>query len=766
VRAPEDADGIGADDAPLSAARRSFLGWWTWRRHVLTQGRRVEVRSVDGVPRMESGPSEEQAPLRSDRSSLPSRWTLLRVLDEEFAAAFHPVLLVRAGRSTAAWSVLELPVPGPRRWLLAKLPADVRALRLVRRSGAMQTSPTVICREVGKLLLVPAIVALEEPGRRLHRARSLLGALLRAGLRGLKHEVMKLYRRQFLVRLADPEAVRLWWKAYDRPLPYPTASRLTGSSRRLTIVIDLAFDGPRDTASRVLDALSASPADSELWCVHDDREPTDRTIALGSDPRVRLVPRSRVGAQQLAGRRVLLLPPRASLLPALGVRLLEQEQGEFDLLYGDVLERDISDSGDVAPFLKGGFSYDRVLSDPAHIPCFVVRGEHLRDSGGLPDRVTESTVHDTLLHCLERPCRVAYVADVLTERNATASSESHDIVGHIIRRHLERLGWDGSVRPGAAAGAWSVTHCAESSLRVGVVIPTRDRVDLLRRCVDTLFATSMSQHPHVCVVDHDSQQSATMRYLAELAGRAQVIQYSGVFNYSRMMNRAVAQLPDTIDAVLFLNNDVEALQPGWLESMTLRLARPDVGVVGATLVYPGGMLQHMGTVLGPGGAADHVPRREPFFDRRGRRLPGYGRAFIATRDVTAVTGACMLIRRELLEAIGGFDERLAVGFNDTDLCLRVRERGLRVLVDADAVLMHHESATRARSLFDPHPDDTLLFSQARAEMVRGGDSFHPPLLSIEAGTYALRRGVSRAPLVRPLVCEHRPPRRNRDGASR
>ncbi len=145
--------------------------------------------------------------------------------------------------------------------------------------------------------------------------------------------------------------------------------------------------------------------------------------------------------------------------------------------------------------------------------------------------------------------------------------------------------------------------------------------------------------------------------------------------------------------LLFLNNDIEIVSAGWLGRLASLAARPDVGAVGPMLTYGDGLVQHGGVILGFNGAAEHVLKMAA--SRYGEaRNPGYNATLTATRDFSAVTAACLMTRRAVFEEVGGFDERLDIGFNDTDLCLRIRERGYKVLYDGDLIVKHHESATR------------------------------------------------------------------------
>jgi GT2 family glycosyltransferase len=307
--------------------------------------------------------------------------------------------------------------------------------------------------------------------------------------------------------------------------------------------------------------------------------------------------------------------------------------------------------------------------------------------------------------------------------------EKHDAERKAVAAHLRRLGWNAVVEPAVHPACRDVRFPWHGDGRVAIVIPTRNRHDLLARCVASIEATVPPGLASLCVMDHESDDPATLAFLDGLAGRHAVLPYRGRFNFAAMMNAAAARLGRDFPLLLFLNNDTEATAPGWLEHMVGLARRPDVGVVGAVLWYPDRRVQHAGVWVGMHRAADHPWRGLPALEPDGRRSAGPGMSLLATRDQSAVTGACLLIRSEVFAAAGGFDEELRIGFNDTDLCLKVRRLGYRVLLDGQAVLLHHESATRGKEGLDPHPDDTHRFQERYAELIEAGDPYYSSLLS-------------------------------------
>lgn len=273
--------------------------------------------------------------------------------------------------------------------------------------------------------------------------------------------------------------------------------------------------------------------------------------------------------------------------------------------------------------------------------------------------------------------------------------------------------------------------------KVSVIIPTRNRLDLLRTCIDGLTHTRYSSM-EVIVVDNGSDEPATLDYLAALdPTRFQVLRDNGPFNFSRLNNRA-AQVA-TGELLCLLNNDIEVLSADWLEIMARQALRPDVGAVGARLLYPDGRIQHAGVVLGICGGAAHAHRLlRP-------EAEGYFRRHALPQFVSAVTAACLVVRRERFEAVGGLDEKnFAVAFNDVDLCMRLNQRGWQSLYEPRATLVHHESVSRG---LDRDPIGAARLASELAalklrwgtgDMARQVDPFHHPQLSRYSERFAIR----------------------------
>jgi len=238
------------------------------------------------------------------------------------------------------------------------------------------------------------------------------------------------------------------------------------------------------------------------------------------------------------------------------------------------------------------------------------------------------------------------------------------------------------------------------AVRCDIVIPTRDRVDLLSVCVQSILSHTEGVDYGITIVDNGSQQPETVAYFDRLREdrRVRILRDDAPFNYSALNNRAVAD--STADVIVLLNNDIEITEPHWLCELATHACRPGVGAVGAKLLYPDGSLQHAGVVLGVEGVAAHPYTRLP------RMYAGqFGRAWAAQR-FSAVTAACLAVRREVYEQVGGLDESLAVAFNDVDLCLKIVSAGYANLWLPWVWMYHHESASRG---YEDNPEKRARF---------------------------------------------------------
>jgi O-antigen biosynthesis protein len=330
------------------------------------------------------------------------------------------------------------------------------------------------------------------------------------------------------------------------------------------------------------------------------------------------------------------------------------------------------------------------------------RLEDVRRNGGMREGYEGAQDYDLALRVTRHlePAQIAHIPEVLYHWRAILGSTARDATAKDyateagIRALQDRL----RDTPGAEVSQahfptsyrvrWRIPGAAP---QVSIIIPTRDRAELLARCLRGVLLDTDYAPLEVLIVDNDSRDRAALDVLdrAQQDPRVRRLNWSGSFNYSAINNMAASQAQGEV--LCFLNNDVEVLHAGWLTEMVEQAQREGIGAVGAKLYYPDGTVQHAGVVVGLRGVADHPHKGFSGADS------GYFMRLKVVQEYSAVTAACMVIRRDAFEAVGGFDaEHLEVIFNDVELCLRLREAGLRNVWTPYAELRHHESATRRK----------------------------------------------------------------------
>lgn len=277
-----------------------------------------------------------------------------------------------------------------------------------------------------------------------------------------------------------------------------------------------------------------------------------------------------------------------------------------------------------------------------------------------------------------------------------------------VTEHLTRQGVACQVKAGRNATLW-LDYALTATPLVSIIIPTRDMLSLLAPCVNSVLEQTRYSAFEIIIVDNQSRCEATLAYMQQLTAdpRVKVLRYDLPFNYAAINNYAVEQAAG--EFICLLNNDTEVITPLWLTQMVAMLQQPNVGAVGARLLYSDRRVQHAGDAVGPGGCADHMHSRIAEHD------PGYMNRAIAAQDLSAVTAACLLTPKKIFQQLAGLNaQQLAVAFNDVDYCLRIREAGLRVVYTPHAELYHHESVSRGKD----NTDEKVKRSRAEADYMR------------------------------------------------
>lgn len=376
------------------------------------------------------------------------------------------------------------------------------------------------------------------------------------------------------------------------------------------------------------------------------------------------------------------------------------------------------------PFFKPDWSPDLLLSMNYFAHLLVLRRSLLEEIGGFRSGFEGSQDYDLVLRATERTSWIYHVPRVVYSWRMSSTSTASSLASKPYARAaakralgeaLERREVRGEVLDGY--NYWyRVKYTPTGDSIVSVIIITHDNPGLLRRCLTSVKRLTSYRNFEVILVDHESRNQETLSYLRSLD--YPIIRYEGEFNFSKISNLATKAAKGRY--LLFLNDDIEVLEPNWLSEMVGILDnRNDVGAVGAKLLYPNGRIQHAGVILGLGGTAGHPFRGNDDSD------PCYFGFPHVIRNCIAATAACMLVRKELFDALGGFDEKLAVGGNDVDLCVRMRKASYRVVYTPYAVLRHCEGATRKGPF--PLSDYSYFISKLRNDIRAGDPYYHPSL---------------------------------------
>lgn len=412
---------------------------------------------------------------------------------------------------------------------------------------------------------------------------------------------------------------------------------------------------------------------------------------------------------------------------------------ELAVVYAD--EDEIDEKGSLrSPRFKPDWAPDTALSrDFVGRPIWF-RPSLVREIGGYRPAFGRAAWYDLLLRASERILgkTIGHIPRVLYHRRAANAALPRDNVAHAIRDALERRGDEATVvaLPNAGPEHFAVRYALRRPVSVSVIIPTRDRAQLLDACLESVFARSGSVDYEVVVVDNGSRQASTASVLAAWSHRQKrfrTIRADIPFNFSKLNNLAARAVES--DFIVLLNNDTVVLTDDWLQALVEQAQRPTTGAVGAMLLYADDTVQHAGVVMGVLGLAGHAHRFAP------GDAPGYFGALQAPTNYAAVTGACMAVERKKFLAIGGLDETLAMSYNDVDFCLRLHAAGYQNLYLPYVRLYHFESKTRG------HDDTPAKVRRAMEEMARirerwpeisERDPYYNPNLTSDAENFALK----------------------------
>ncbi|UIP27210.1 glycosyltransferase [Photobacterium sp. TLY01] len=379
------------------------------------------------------------------------------------------------------------------------------------------------------------------------------------------------------------------------------------------------------------------------------------------------------------------------------VHALQNHPGA-NILYSDEDKLDVNGHR-VQPHFKPDWNPDLLYSHNYISHLGIYKTSLLKAIGGFRKGYEGSQDYDLLLRAVEH-CKgegivhipyVLYHWRALPGSTAFAESEKSYAETAGLKALQDRVkGLGATVEMGRLANTYKVCWpIPDDSPLVSIIIPTRNGHALVKQCIDSLYEKNDYKNFEILLVDNQSDEPAAIEFFSELEAERKIrwLHYDDAFNYSAINNFAVTHAQGEV--LLLLNNDVEAIHSGWLREMVSHAIRPDIGCVGAKLFYPDGRLQHAGVITGLGGVAGHSHKYFP------GDHPGYFKRLQIVQNLSAVTAACLAVRKCVFEQVGGLNEKdLTVAFNDVDFCLKVREAGYRNLWTPYAELIHHESVSR------------------------------------------------------------------------
>ena len=748
---------IAAPVRVLGRATAKLRRLYRLRTHRMTLVPHSDVTGADG--RYESTGLDPAFMLRSNRRALPSGWCIVSYRIEDSSTPLVPVLYVDDGNGLSEATAIILPAcaAGVVEQLVLLPPATI-AIRLdpTNRPATFAIRDFTV-REIGKLQLL--LRTLAHHHRELPR---LVSYLRQNGWPATKARIV-----QELLPKNRTNDYGTWVHLFDTLTDADRVAirAVVGQMRerpRFSIVMPV-YDTPEPYLRAALDSvLEQLYPDWEL-CIADDASPAPHVARVladyaGRDPRIKVVRRERNGhiaaasnsALELATGEFVVLMDHDDILPPHALYMVADMIGrhpDSDILYSD--EDKIDAAGKrYDPHFKSDYNPDLLLGQNMINHLGVFRRSLIQAVGGFRTGFEGSQDYDLTLRAIEAttPARIRHIPFILYHWRVFASSTAFSTVDlprataaahRALTEHFERCGIPAAVEPAPATNRFTRIRRAlpNPAPRVSLIVPTRDKVGLLRGCIEGLRHGTDYPDLEILIIDNNSEEPATFAYFDSLKDdpRVRILRYEAPFNYSAINNFAAAQATGSVLGLI--NNDIEVIEPGWLKEMVSHAVRPEVGGVGAKLYYAGDTVQHAGVITGICGVAGHSHKASPRGDY------GYFSRLQLTQNLSCVTAACLILRKAVFDEVGGLNEKnLAVAFNDVDLCLRIHEQGYLLVWTPFAELYHLESASRGP---DTAPDKVKRFIGEIEYMQRRWgnrlveDPYYNPNLTLDSEDFAL-----------------------------
>ena len=422
-----------------------------------------------------------------------------------------------------------------------------------------------------------------------------------------------------------------------------------------------------------------------------------------------------------------------------------QKEPQTDVIYSDEDKVDMSGKKFFEPHFKSDYNIDLLCTMNYICHLFVVRKDVMERAGLFESCYDGAQDHDFILRCTEKAEHIVHIPKVLYHWRCHAQSTSENPESKLyafengckaVKAHYDRIGIPAEVEQGPFYGMYRTHYLWKEQPLVSILIPNKDHVTDLKKCMDSIEEKSTYRNFEFIIVENNSTEEETFAYYKEIEKRdnVRVLYYKEDFNYSRINNFGAKEANG--EYVLLLNNDTEMIEPDSIKEMLDVCMRPDVGIVGAKLIFEDNTIQHAGVIIGFGGVAGHA------FIGQDRDDNGYFSRIISVQDLSAVTAACLMVRRSVFDEVEGLNEEFKVAFNDIDFCLKVRKAGYLVVYNPYAQFYHYESKSRGQEdsadKVARFQQEIGLFGERWGELLEHGDPYYNPNLTLDKADFSLK----------------------------
>lgn len=425
------------------------------------------------------------------------------------------------------------------------------------------------------------------------------------------------------------------------------------------------------------------------------------------------------------------------------------ENRNIRILYSDEDKMSMDGHKFFQPHFKPDYNPDLLCTVNYICHLFVVDREIIRQVGMLRKEFDGAQDYDFIFRCVEtvKPEEIYHIPKILyhwrchedsTAENPESKTYAFEAGKRAIEEHYKRTGIHAEVLQGEFLGLYRTRFIRDYDPLISIIIPNKDHIEDLKRCMDSIDQKSTYRNYEYIIVENNSTQEETFRYYKKLEAenpKAHVVYWDREFNYSAINNYGAGFAKG--EYILLLNNDTEIINEDCLEQLLGYCMRSDVGAVGARMYYEDDTIQHAGVVIGFGGIAGHCFVLQP------RGTTGYCHRIICAQDYSAVTAACMMVKRSAFDEVGGLTEELAVAFNDIDFCMKLRSAGYLIVYNPYAELYHYESKSRG---LEDTPEkvarfnkEIQIFERRWPEIMRNGDPYYNPNLTLKSQDFSLKR---------------------------